>query len=268
MEFKQKNLKYDARPLKSRFFQIDAFFDSKQRELLEGPVADWVHAHAPSTLVRWSVEKNQDWLRDWKKHFRSFRLAGFRISPSWLKRSNTKAIKEKVIWIEPGMAFGTGTHATTRFAIELIRMLAEQKGLRGKKVIDVGAGSGILSTVSEKLGAAAVTAIDIDPESWRECRKHFKLNRSKNCKVSEKSLAQVRGTFDLVIANIIDGVLMDLKSDLWRVTSPGGSLILSGILNDGAKAFLRHFRSEVKGQVVASLHDEEWFAVWLMKDGA
>jgi ribosomal protein L11 methyltransferase len=93
----------------------------------------------------------------------------------------------------------------------------------------------------------------------------FKLNKSRRCSVSQKQIQDVKEKYDVVIANIIDGVLMELKRDLWRALDSKGHMILSGILTDGAKAFIKAFLKGQKVKVVAELHDSEWTAFLIQK---
>jgi len=266
--FKQDDLKYEPQIRKKKFITLSAFFVDLSKQNLQAQLAQWLVEHAPATKVEWIIKENQDWLKEWKKHFKPFVHSGISFLPVWyerkknavLARHKRSGLKTPQIVIEPGMAFGTGTHVTTRFAIQLLKNLQLEKTLQRKNVLDVGAGSGILSVVAEKLGATKILAIDNDPDSWRECGKMFTLNKTKKCSVSRKQLSELKKPFDVVVANIIDGVLIDLKDDLWRITNKNGFLILSGVLTAGASAFITSFMSAHKGEVTKTLSEKEWTA--------
>jgi ribosomal protein L11 methyltransferase len=252
LAFTQPNLKYEPKRTVQKFINVSAFFDPQSRERVEGPILVWLREHSPATQITWQVHEAKDWLKEWKKHFKPFSVAGLKIVPVW-EAKKTKLDKMSLL-VEPGMAFGTGTHATTRFAMEMIQKLHNLGLIAKKTVLDVGAGSGILSIVSEKYGAKSAIAIDNDFESWRECRKSFKLNNTKKCKVVESQ-----------IDNIIDGVLMELKEHLWKKTKKGGYLILSGVLTAGANAFEKDFLAGKEAKVLSRTRDEEWTSLLISK---
>jgi ribosomal protein L11 methyltransferase len=160
---------------------------------------------------------------------------------------------------------GTGHHATTKSAIRLLAELKKNKKVQKKDILDVGAGSGILSVVSEKCGARKILAVDNDPHCWREAKKTFRLNKTKKCKTTEKQIGQIKSKYDVVVANIIDGVLLQIKSELWRVTKPGGWLVLSGILESHHKDFEEDFFRGQEARVVKRVHDDEWVSLLVQK---
>lgn len=265
LEFIQNDLKYEPKLKQNRIINVSAYFDPSSREDVEGPILVWLNEHSPSTKIQWQVQNSKDWLSEWKKHFKIFKAAGITVVPAWEAKNLKASEVKKSLIIEPGMAFGTGTHATTQFAMEMIQKLSKKDILKGAAVLDVGAGSGILSVVAEKHGAKSVLAMDNDSESWRECKKLFKLNKTKRCKVTPKQLKEIPGQYDVVIANIIDGVLIDLKDLLWSKTKVGGSIILSGILTVGNSAFEKSFLEGHKGSVIERLEDEEWTSLLISK---
>lgn len=264
LHFTQPSLQYEPRVQTRPFLNLTAYFDPKVSESLVAKLLDWTTQFSPQTRFYLNVHKNRDWLTEWKKHFKPFEYCGFEFSPAWVK-SKSQVPRGRRILIEPGMAFGTGTHATTQFAIFLMVDLASKSLLKDKSVLDVGAGSGILSVVGERLGAREVTALDVDPECYRVCNKMFRLNRTKNCKVSPLQLEDWKKSRDIVVANIIDGVLLKLKRDLTRVTKKGGYLILSGILTERAKELTQSFTKSKNFKMIKSVQDSEWFAMTLEK---
>ena len=197
----------------------------------------------PEANIEVITEEHQDWMENWKKGFEPFLFVDpFWIVPSW---HQPPPEAKQVLLVDPGMAFGTGTHETTKLASRLIvqawESIKEASG-GAPHVLDVGTGTGILSLVTYKLGAGRVVAIDNDPEARRVARENIKLNQAEEIEVPDTQLNELRSEqFDLVIANIIDGVLVTLRDDLVRVLKPGGTIVLSGILTEREGPFLDQF---------------------------
>ena len=179
---------------------------------------------------------DQNWMEAWKEHYQPIPI-GKRliIVPAWLESTDAARLP---IRIDPGMAFGTGTHPTTQLCLELL----EQYTLPGMDVIDVGCGSGILSIASLKLGAARALAVDIDQAAVDATLENAHANGIKDGIIAGLgSLDELlAGTFafrqaPLVLANILANVLIRLFNDgMGKLVSEGGVLILSGILQEQA----------------------------------
>lgn len=168
------------------------------------------------------------WRDEWKKHFEPFRICeGIVIRPPW--RAHAPAPGERVIELEPGRAFGTGLHETTRLVAEI---LAEKgASLAGSRVLDVGCGSGVLSLVALALGAAAVRAVDVDPDAVAVTRENAERNGlSRRVQVDETPAGALDERYDTVLANIEAKTLIELAPALVERVAPGGLLVLSGIL--------------------------------------
>jgi ribosomal protein L11 methyltransferase len=168
------------------------------------------------------------WRDEWKKHFEPFRLCGsLVVRPPW--RPYEPADGETLIVLEPGRAFGTGLHETTRLVAETLADLGDR--LRGATVLDVGCGSGILALAALALGAATVHAIDVDPDAVAVTRENAERNGlSDRVRAEATPAADVAGSFPFVLANIEAAPLIALAPSLVRLTAPGGILVLSGIL--------------------------------------
>lgn len=193
---------------------------------------------------------DQNWMEAWKQHYRPIEV-GQRlvVVPAWLKEDFPQKVQVR---IDPGMAFGTGTHPSTQLCLELL----ERESLHGRdhltSIIDVGCGSGILSIAALKLGARSALGVDIDQESVANSRANAELNSiGSELELGLGSVAEVRnGNFSvraapIVLANILAPVIIRLfDAGLADIISPGGSLILAGILaeqgnrvKDAASAF-------------------------------
>jgi ribosomal protein L11 methyltransferase len=168
------------------------------------------------------------WRDEWKKHFEPFRICdNVVVRPPW--RPYEAAPGERVIELEPGRAFGTGLHETTRLVAEV---LAESgASLPGTRVLDVGCGSGVLSLVALALGADTVRAVDVDPDAVAVTRENAARNGlSGRVCVDESPVGGLGGRYATVLANIEAKTLVELAPSLVERVAPGGLLVLSGIL--------------------------------------
>ncbi len=181
--------------------------------------------------LRTRTVREQEWADAWKAHFHVERI-GRRlvIRPSW--RPFTSQPGDVVIELDPGMAFGTGQHPTTRTCLELL----EEHVRPGDTVLDVGTGSGILAVAAVKLGAARCLALDVDPQAVRVARENAARNGvADRVKVMEGTLTADdarRHAFDLAVANITAAAVAALAPALAAALRPGGTLIGSGIVAD------------------------------------
>lgn len=173
-----------------------------------------------------------EWATEWKKYFKPFTLTGgIVIRPSW--EDYVALPGEVVVTLDPGMAFGTGQHDTTRFCAELLSSL-KRANPELNSLTDVGCGSGILSIIAKKIGYGEVTGIDNDPAAVETAEENLARNPDAGMigfhRTDGSLLAPYLKTSDVVVANIIAEALCDLKEDLLKLVKPGGLLVLSGIL--------------------------------------
>lgn len=172
-----------------------------------------------------------DWAEAWKAHYRPIRV-GRRlvILPAW--REASPAPDAVPICLEPGMAFGTGTHPTTQLCLAALEDYLQP----GDHALDLGTGSGILAIAAAKLGAASVLALDTDPQAVRAARQNVRVNGVEQAvRVERGSLASAMGAYHLTVANILASVIVEmLGQGLAETLSPGGILIVSGLLEGQA----------------------------------
>lgn len=183
--------------------------------------ADQVGIAAPAIRERRTVI-DEDWVRRTRSQFAPVQIAErLWIVPTWCDPPDPTAIN---IRLDPGVAFGTGTHPTTRLCLEWLA----QADLAGRHILDYGCGSGILSIAAAKLGASAVSGTDIDPQAVAAARANTALNAVTARYTEPHHLA--RGEFDIVMANILTNALIVLAPTLLTRLADGGRLVLSGIL--------------------------------------
>jgi ribosomal protein L11 methyltransferase len=196
------------------------------------PDEDAAQAAIAELPAAWSPRLEQvvgdAWRDEWKKHFEPFAIcAGVVIRPPW--RPYDAQPGEKIIELEPGRAFGTGLHETTRLVARILA--ARSAALAGAEVLDVGCGSGVLALVALVLGAKAVRAIDVDPDAVAVTRENAARNgMTARVATDETPVGEVVERFPTVVANIEAKTLAALAPDLVARVAPGGVLVLSGIL--------------------------------------
>lgn len=173
-----------------------------------------------------------DWAEAWKAHFPVLRV-GRRlvVRPTW--RRHRREPDDVVLALDPGMAFGTGLHPTTRLCLAAIEALADRGVLDAARVLDVGCGSGILAIAAVRLGAAGALGVDTDPIAVEATEANALRNRlARRIRVRSGSLPSGAPPFDVVLANLIAGVLVPLATQLRDELGPGGTLLASGIFID------------------------------------
>jgi ribosomal protein L11 methyltransferase len=183
-------------------------------------------AEAPVTV---RVAPDQDWNAHWKASWKPTPIGErLLICPSWEEPPETERV---VMRIDPGMAFGTGTHFTTASCLGLIEGLTADPDCRPRSLLDVGTGTGILAIGGLLLGIDRATGIDVDPEAVAEARENALRNGvGERLTVTSQPLAGDEGRFDVVVANLVAHTLLRLARPICRAVAPGGSLIVSGVL--------------------------------------
>lgn len=199
-----------------------------------GAAARAIGAPRPAVLLRRELE-DRDWVRQTQAQFAPIRIGRLWIVPSWHEPPDPQACNVR---LDPGVAFGTGSHPTTRLCLAWI----ESHLPAGARVLDYGCGSGILSICAARLGAASVTGVDIDEHALATARDNAARNGVAAQYTSPDALAHAAAApFDLVVANILANPIMLLAPTLLRHLAPGGSLLLSGILERQADAVAAAF---------------------------
>ena len=214
----------------------------------------------PIGELRTRLVHESDWADAWKQHFPVLRI-GRRlvVRPTW--RRHRRAPDDVVLALDPGMAFGTGLHPTTRLCLAGLESLADRGGLAGRRVLDVGCGSGILAIAAVRLGAAEAFGVDTDPIAIDATLANARRNRvARRVSARSGSLPSGLPPFDVVVANLIAGLLVTLAVPLRDELRLGGSLLASGIFVDREAEVVAAFGS-VGLDVVDRTAEGEWVAL-------
>jgi ribosomal protein L11 methyltransferase len=213
-----------------------------------------------------SSVSTEDWSTSWKINFKPLRIGRrLLIVPSW---EEPQPLPEDIVLrLDPGMAFGTGGHETTRLCLELLEQIMDSlPTLLTPSVLDLGTGSGILAMAAVQLGAGRVCAVDIDPLAVEVARENLAVNGlTDQVECSTTPLESLDGCFDVILANILAEELARLAPFLSERLSPDGNLVLSGILKE-KEAFVRDGFSSQPLEYLGTLFEGEWVALHYRKD--
>jgi ribosomal protein L11 methyltransferase len=259
----------------SGFFHLQGLRDPReQQEVVEQIVANLVlemtHLFAlyectPGTPTV-TLLADQDWATSWQQFFKPFEIIpGLVVKPSW--EEYQPALGQHVLEMDPGMAFGTGQHASTRMALALIQQSLEEHTI--EQVLDVGTGTAILAMAAALLGPVRILAIDNDPDAVTVARENIVRNLlNDRIEVVGTPVAAIAGPYQLVCANIVHDVLVEMAPDLTRLTAGGGRLVLAGILGGDQENNIATVYHALGFTLVNQLHQEEWAALLLQKEAA
>ena len=204
--------------------------------------------------ANWHLLEDKDWEREWMSHYHPIQCAdNLWICPSWTSPPNPNAVN---LMLDPGLAFGTGTHPTTFLCL---KWLAEQ-AVEGKTVTDYGCGSGILGIAALLLGASKASGVDIDPQALLATRDNVQRNalQAEQFPVFFPD-ACPREPVDIVLANILAGPLVELAPTLGKLLKPGAKLCLSGVLNTQQQSIVAAYESSINIDSVET--KDEWICI-------
>lgn len=208
----------------------------------------------------WRELADVDWKESYKAHFKAWQFGALHWVPVWERESFKLPAGHEVLWLDPGMAFGTGNHETTRLVVERLVKLTEQRG-NGGRVIDAGCGSGILALSAAKLGYQTIAAFDNDPVAVDVSVENAAMNAlaGRGVFFTGDLVTGLTGRqAELLLANIQADVLMLFKAELLGAVAPGGVLVLSGILAQELAQVREVFATAASGWTVDSRVMGEW----------
>ena len=196
-----------------------------------------------------------DWAARFRETFRAFRAGSFHIVPAW---AADEPVSGRRLVVDPGQAFGTGTHESTRLSLAALEEICAQRVPR--RVLDVGTGCGILAIAARLLGAELAVGVEIDADALPSARDHAALNGTAVHFVRGDGARCVRaGRFDVVLANIAAPLLVERAAELSAAARPGGVLVLAGILRDQADQVRVAFAGAA--DAIDARFDGEWAAL-------
>jgi ribosomal protein L11 methyltransferase len=218
----------------------------------------------PNADILWREIDDSEWTGNWKKYYKAFNITKrFRVIPSWEATGKTGRYE---IIMDPGMAFGTGTHEST----ELCARLIDENISKGDKFLDIGTGTGILSIIASRCGALEVIAIDIDEAAVKSANENLSANRICNAEVYRGDLTQISTNFfkknrapfvfDMIAANIVSDVIIDISPMTRKILKKGGLLVCSGIITEREDDVLAQL-DKVGFKIREIIRKNEWTAI-------
>ncbi len=212
--------------------------------------------------------EDKDWKESYKEHFKPWSIDNLHWVPLWLKEEYEVPVGDQAVFLDPGMAFGTGNHATTRLCVEqLVAFKEQRKNIEKAKIIDAGCGSGILAISAAKLRANDIHAFDNDAEAVRIAKENAVLNSVPESYFTEGDLVtgfQGRQV-DCLMANILANVLVQYSRNLVDAVAPNGWLILSGILGTEVDEVLNAFMPLASWTGAEKTFLDEWACIRLVR---
>ncbi len=248
------------------YFPWEADLHSVKRDFLDFlPLLAESFGAEPGTFLSAAEITDFGWAEKWKENFKPSRI-GKRITvkPSWEPYSPSP--EEVVVTIDPGQAFGTGTHETTQMCLQFLEEAFDGTPTP-RRVLDVGTGTGILGIAAALLGAPLTLGIDVDPLGVEVAGENARVNGVEDrFHAATTPLSCVEGRYDLILANVLAEILSDLKQEIADRLEPGGKLILSGIISEKGDWVAKEY--EAAGFRLAGRKEEgQWTALLLRREG-
>ncbi len=237
--------------------ELKQFFKVKRQDIIDKKIFN-------SDIGSWeiSLKKQEitDWSKKWKEHWKPSKISNkIVICPSW--ESYEPKQNEIKVTLDPGNAFGTGTHATTQLCV----YACEKYMPKNAVAADIGCGSGILGICAKKLGAISVDSVDTDETAVETAKINAQINKENISFQTSSSDALGSSKYDFVFANILHNVLAEIMGDLKRITKTGGKIVLSGILEGKEEVVINAVKLNGLKQI-EEMKQKEWLAYVVQKE--
>jgi ribosomal protein L11 methyltransferase len=224
-----------------------------------------IFSDLPGPALKKEIINDPDWGEQWKKYFKPIRVSSnIIVKPTWERYAPSS--RDIVIEIDPGMAFGTGQHASTRMCIEALEdIIMKDRTVQDWKVLDAGCGTGILGITAAKLGAQDVICLDIDKKATEIARENAAINHVEDrLRIVNKDVLLINEPRNLIIANLTSKLLLKLSQHFTQLLMPEGYMIISGIIEQDAKDIEENFSVSqlIKNKVIT---EKEWVCYVLKK---
>lgn len=241
--------------------KIKAYFDDGEGKIPIEAIRNRLKNYKEAKIIIDDINE-EDWTENWKQYYHPIEVGEkVLIVPEW--EEIDKSCKRQILRIDPGMAFGTGTHETTRLSIEALEKVIEPN----MKVLDIGTGSGILAIASILLGAGEAMGIDIDSMAVKNAKENVRLNNLED-KIEIKKgdlLDSVDEQYDLLVSNIVCEILLRMMEDIKKVLRPNGIFISSGII-DSKEDEMRDGLIRHGFKIIERLEEKNWVAFIAKED--
>lgn len=250
------------------YFPHDVRVD-KRIEALQSYINELMDLFPNLPRPEWHTELivDADWGEAWKKYFKPLRVTkNIIIKPTWERYS--PGGHDIIIEIDPGMAFGTGQHPSTRMCLQAMEdLILQDRAARSWRVMDVGAGTGILGIAAAKLGAGKVICVEIDKQAAEIAGENIRTNGVEDkVDVVHQDVTTIHETFDLIVANLTAKMLIKLRPHLITLLKRGGVVVMSGIIEQNREDMEHHFFAE-PFVVQRTITEKEWLCYVLTKEG-
>jgi len=245
----------------SAYFPLNPYSEKREKVIREMFTNKFSQEEDLVYQIEFYQHDEEDYENSWKQYFFTQKISErFVVKPTWREYSPLE--DELIIELDPGKAFGTGTHPTTSLALKLTEKYVKENS----KVLDVGTGTGILMIAVSKLGAKETVGIDIDELAVESAKENLLLNKipTNSTRVYKGDLLAVLGEekFDIIIANILADVLIILLKDIKKVLAEDGIIIFSGIIKKKYQ-LMKNEAEKYNLQIVESIIDGDWIAITL-----
>lgn len=238
--------------------KINRYIFFVEDDHLDAVLGKFSHVEWVSDIKVDSAVEEEGWLRNWYDNYKPIIVKPFKIIPLWL--SDDEPVENYIpIYINSGIAFGTGEHETTQLCLELMSRI----NIKDKVVLDIGTGSGILAIAASKLGARKVYAFDLDPVAVEVAKENVKINNISNVEVFWGDALSYQGKYyDIITANLVWGILNKLSRSIKYMMKGNSFLITSGILEDQLLDFINLYDS-AGFQYIIHVYKSDWVGVLL-----